>query len=879
MSKNSESLNRSLYALLRGKGYKPKMLTTSGKASPVPEEAAVFLFHFIKDGKDYGQVSASIDGAKKLIVYFDDEVSDSPDTNTSGSQHSDSWTSLVQQLSKWRFSKGLRSFELKNQDHLEPDMAQREHMNKKENVSEGYHAMGKQASYSDSVPNVKIVIQHSRKIEEGEQRYRNIARIFVENLNGERFLIPTTKPGIAQVYARHIAEGGTPYDDRAQHINSLVEEHSKMAGFVRATRNGQFNESTQRLVQEGVNHYHNLRETLGKMRGHRGYSAYFESWTPSLMEDESDTSNINELFVQETVDPRIESVMPILSKLQKNLGESSMKEVDQLAEWADSLLEGGDGGEASEETDGDTSGTAGEGGAEDSPKDDLDDLAEAENGALNPVGIPESEDDTNPVVGAITRRILLQRTDLLSKYGPVKIMQAIDDVADFVGDTDEIGSSDVSGWVRQVEQSLSNIDESALQAEDLDANQKRVGQLGPTEKVKNNNIGKLVGANENFIGMAPQAVAEGLHPVIIDDIKRLSTLNPVSRYSAYANIRSYFKDNPELYKMASDLQSGYFEADILRGKYKTDALKAKYAELEPMHQSFIKQALGQEQTVAEGQEDLDTIKRLLGEGWKGELAGGTFGGVGGTVAGSALGALATGSPIGAAIGGVVGGAAGGTAGQMAGRELTKEEQLNEVAPLLAAGARAIMPLLAKVGPKLGQMASGAGKAGAEVAGKTATGIGRGTVDVAKSAAGSAAQNAGQIGVGVGAYQAITDVADKMVGGVGEVYRDVGKAAGAIAQSVGDAIDGKTIAELASAAVKYSIPIGIILAVLYGGKKLIDQVMAEGLVGGAIGTALGGPVGGMIGSAMIGEPNSSEVKESTLLQGQEDLNALKRLLGK
>jgi hypothetical protein len=33
--------------------------------------------------------------------------------------------------------------------------------------------------------------------------------------------------------------------------------------------------------------------------------------------------------------------------------------------------------------------------------------------------------------------------------------------------------------------------------EGLDANQKRVGQLGPTEKVKNNNIGKLVGANEN----------------------------------------------------------------------------------------------------------------------------------------------------------------------------------------------------------------------------------------------------------------------------------------------------------------------------------------------------------------------------------------------
>jgi len=63
----------------------------------------------------------------------------------------------------------------------------------------------------------------------------------------------------------------------------------------------------------------------------------------------------------------------------------------------------------------------------------------------------------SPVAGAITRRILLQRSDLLSKYGPEKVMAAIDDVADFVGDTEEIGSSDVSGWVKQVEQSLAGM--------------------------------------------------------------------------------------------------------------------------------------------------------------------------------------------------------------------------------------------------------------------------------------------------------------------------------------------------------------------------------------------------------------------------------------
>ncbi len=99
---------------------------------------------------------------------------------------------------------------------------------------------------------------------------------------------------------------------------------------------------------------------------------------------------------------------------------------------------------------------------------------------------------------------------------------------------------------------------------------------------------------------AQESVTEGLHPMIVGDLEKLKTLNPVDRYSAYANIRSYFRDNPALNKMASDLQGGYFEADMLRGKYKTDAVKAKYAELEPIHQAFIKQALGQEQGAANG---------------------------------------------------------------------------------------------------------------------------------------------------------------------------------------------------------------------------------------------------------------------------------------
>lgn len=65
--------------------------------------------------------------------------------------------------------------------------------------------------------------------------------------------------------------------------------------------------------------------------------------------------------------------------------------------------------------------------------------------------LAESE-SIDAVKQAITRRIMNRHLDLLRKYGPEKVLSAIDDVAEFAGrdDLEEIGSSDVSGWVKHV---------------------------------------------------------------------------------------------------------------------------------------------------------------------------------------------------------------------------------------------------------------------------------------------------------------------------------------------------------------------------------------------------------------------------------------------
>jgi hypothetical protein len=66
----------------------------------------------------------------------------------------------------------------------------------------------------------------------------------------------------------------------------------------------------------------------------------------------------------------------------------------------------------------------------------------------------EDSDNGEAVEMAIMRRMLIAHTDLIVEFGLDRVVDAIEEVAYDVGDVDEIGSSDVSGWVHQVKQIL-----------------------------------------------------------------------------------------------------------------------------------------------------------------------------------------------------------------------------------------------------------------------------------------------------------------------------------------------------------------------------------------------------------------------------------------
>jgi len=173
----------------------------------------------------------------------------------------------------------------------------------------------------------------------------------------------------------------------------------------------------------------------------------------------------------------------------------------------------------------------------------------------------------------------------------------------------------------------------------------------------------------------------------------------------------------------------------------------------------------------------------------------------------------------------------------------KEDQVQEfIAPLIAAGARGLMalgPVLARTiaagraaAPAVGQAVGSAAKTAATGVGNAAKAAAPAVGQVAKGAADVAAKNAVPIASGMAIWDAYDTVKKQLFGGdenkAGEVFHDPESLMARIKELAGGAISGagSMLPSLVEMAIKYALPIGIVLAVIYGGKKLIDSLFSS-----------------------------------------------------
>jgi hypothetical protein len=194
-------------------------------------------------------------------------------------------------------------------------------------------------SYSDQPKQVKLVIKHNRDLKEGDARFRYIESLFVETAEGERFKVPSRNLNHGKMLARHIAEGGTPYDAFGQHITQMVQEMATLSRFIRAARSRNLNDEAAALVESAVRHYQDLKAKAKKMISQRGYHDALNEFDPVAFTDSEVTAEaIRDMFLEQTLDHRIEAALPILARM--NNKEGHMKEIEAFESWADNIVEG-----------------------------------------------------------------------------------------------------------------------------------------------------------------------------------------------------------------------------------------------------------------------------------------------------------------------------------------------------------------------------------------------------------------------------------------------------------------------------------------------------------------------------------------------------------
>ena len=244
------------------------------------------------------------------------------------------WYEFMQQLSRFAARNNFLTFSPKNLNRLKHAMAGMAAI--REGLFEGYYGTRK-VSYMGEQKQARLMIRHKRDLNENERRHLNVENLFIETAEGERFKLPFTDLRGGKAMLTHVREGGRPYDVRGVHIAEMVEELKVLSRFNRASAHRVSEGVTQELVEQARTYYRNLRESIRRMGGHRGYQQYFETWTPlTETESESLVEDIKTLFIEQTLDTRIEAALPVLARIK----ETQMREADIFESYINQLAEG-----------------------------------------------------------------------------------------------------------------------------------------------------------------------------------------------------------------------------------------------------------------------------------------------------------------------------------------------------------------------------------------------------------------------------------------------------------------------------------------------------------------------------------------------------------
>lgn len=137
-------------------------------------------------------------------------------------------------------------------------------------------------------PASKLIIKHNKSVNEEVRgsRSRNIQSLYVENTSGERFKFPHKYMAGAKAMARHVSQGGTPYDEKGTSIIEMCEDIAELNAFVKHVRSNKLvNEDNSNIVETVRAELARLKEQIKSLSTQKGYNNFESYERRSVSED------------------------------------------------------------------------------------------------------------------------------------------------------------------------------------------------------------------------------------------------------------------------------------------------------------------------------------------------------------------------------------------------------------------------------------------------------------------------------------------------------------------------------------------------------------------------------------------------------------------
>ena len=313
---NLNVIAKDLFNKIRGRFSQVTLGDSQGKQTTEPTEARFFDFDFKEGGNTLGKVSISISEQDGLVIMHSKDFVEGTDEPLKRG-----WFNFLKEMRD--FAKA-RVLGFDTRDITKSNLEKRDYDflgqgKEVETVSES-NLYGTTKTSFQTVGEARLVIKHSAPVNPtvAGGRTHRIESLFIENKAGERFKYPFKHLNGARAMARHVSEGGNPFDDFGKHISEMSAELNQLRKFKtymnRSNVMAEGLKKYQSVVDERIEE---IKTDCLKLQKQTAYKESFEGFSTSeLAEVPEDIKKswIDELTIK-TFNEELQDVFPYIYKL------------------------------------------------------------------------------------------------------------------------------------------------------------------------------------------------------------------------------------------------------------------------------------------------------------------------------------------------------------------------------------------------------------------------------------------------------------------------------------------------------------------------------------------------------------------------------------